>query len=230
MKEEGWSTGGEGPHAGQPILVRGLPVEHAHAALILLHGRNAGPENIIELAHALDHPAFIYLAPGAAGRTWYPQSFLAPTERNEPYLSSAVGIVRDLVDSLEERGLPRSRVVLLGFSQGACLALTAGAGLLGARRSALGYPGLGGIIGFSGGLIGPPGTRWEYEGDAGGIPVLLGCSDVDPHIPRARVEETARVFEGLGARVTLRIFPGMGHLVNEEELELARALLREAAG
>ena len=193
--------------------------------MILLHGRNAGPENIMELAAALEYPGFTYLAPAAAGRTWYPKSFLAPTHENEPFLSSALEAVTGLIPALEAAGIPGRRVVLAGFSQGACLALETAVRWLGSRKGRLG-----GVIGFSGGLIGPAGTRWDQGGEAEGLPVLLGCSDVDAHIPRERVEETARVFERLGAQVTLRIYPGMGHLVNQDELRLARELVGQVAG
>jgi predicted esterase len=206
--------------------------------MIMLHGRNAGPENILELTGALEHPGFSFLAPQAAGGTWYPLSFLAPMERNEPCLSSALETVGDLIDQVEREGVPRSRIMLLGFSQGACLALEA------ARRLGEGRPDgqtarrpgdsarerrLGGVVGFSGGLIGPPGTTWANPGRLDGALVLLGCSDVDSHIPRERVEESAQVFERMGAGVTLRIYPGMGHQVNQEELELAREMMREVA-
>jgi phospholipase/carboxylesterase len=193
--------------------------------MIMLHGWNAGPRNILELAEPLAHPGFAFLAPGAHGGTWYPLSFLAPTDGNEPFLSSALGVVDALIDTVEEQGTPGSRIVLLGFSQGACLALTAAA----RRQAGSAARRLGGVIGFSGGLIGPVGVTWNYAGDFQAAPVLLGCSDGDPHIPRERVEETARVFEGMGARVTLRLYPGMGHFVNDEELDLARGIMREVA-
>lgn len=191
----------------------------------MLHGRSAGPRNILELTEGLVPEGYACLAPAAAGGTWYPLSFLAPTERNEPFLSSALSVVGALVDGVEAQGTPADRIVLLGFSQGACLALTA------ALRRQAGWAArrLGGVIGFSGGLIGPVGTAWDFSGDFQSAPVLLGCSDRDPHIPRDRVEETAQVFERTGAAVTLRLYPGMGHFVNEDERELARALLHAVA-
>ncbi|HEV8150106.1 MAG TPA: dienelactone hydrolase family protein [Gemmatimonadales bacterium] len=208
------------PHAGQPVARLGPPVETSRAVLLLLHGRNAGPENILELAHLLPHPEFSYLAPAAAGNTWYPYSFLSETERNEPGLSSGLWVIDRLLQDVAARGVERSRVILLGFSQGGCLA---------AEYAVRHATRLGGVLALSGGLIGPPGTRWDYPGDFAGTPVLLGCSDVDPHIPRERVAESARVFERLGAQVTERIYPGLGHQVNEDELEFARQLMRRVA-
>jgi predicted esterase len=191
--------------------------------MILLHGRNAGPENILELAVPLAHSRFCFLAPAAANRSWYPLSFLSPREQNEPFLSSALAVVADLIEAIHAHGVPAARIMLLGFSQGACLALETAS-----RRASPDR--LGGVIGLSGGLIGPPGTSWTFSSAMQGMPVLLGCSDVDSHIPKARVEETARMFESAGARVTLRLYPGMGHLVNAEELELTRTIMAEVAG
>jgi predicted esterase len=188
---------------------------------ILLHGRNAGARNILELAGPLAHPALTYLAPAAAGNTWYPSSFLAPRDQNEPYLSSALRRLDTLVAEVEAAGVPRERVVLLGFSQGACLAAEF------AVRNAGRY---GGLIVFSGGLIGPPGTTWDQPGQFGGTPVFLGCSDVDAHVPRTRVEESGRVFERMAAATTVRIYPGMGHLVNDDEIVSARAVLAQVMG
>ena len=198
----------------------------------MLHGRNAGPGNILELAGALAHPAFAFVAPAAAQGTWYPLSFMQPKESNQPFLASALAVVHRLIEQIVAEGIARERIVLLGFSQGACLALESGYQTV--RRSAGRTGGsIGGILGFSGGLIGPPGTTWETTGSLAGAPVFLGCSDVDPHIPEGRVRETASIFERLGAAVTLRLYPGMGHLVNEDELASARTLMNrvgEGAG
>ncbi len=184
--------------------------------MIMLHGRNAGPRNILELAEVLADPGFTYLAPTAAGGTWYPYSFMADISSNEPGLSSGLWVIDQLVRDIESRGIPRRRIVLLGFSQGACLASEY------AVRHADRF---GGVIAFSGGLIGPPGTTWESPGRFGGTPVFLGCSDVDGHVPKARVDESAVVFERMGAAVTKRIYQGMGHLVNEDELKSARLVM-----
>ncbi|HEX5991657.1 MAG TPA: dienelactone hydrolase family protein, partial [Thermomicrobiales bacterium] len=147
--------------------------------------------------------------------------FLEPTERNEPYLSSALRVVADLIAQLGEHRIPPELVALMGFSQGACLALEA------AARNARRYAG---VIGFSGGLIGPPGIRFDFAGSLDGTPVFLGCSDVDPHIPKERVEESAGALDRLGAAVDVRLYRGMGHTVNRDELDAARAILDEAFG
>ena len=157
-------------------------------------------------------------APAAAGNTWYPFSFLVETEKNEPGLSSGLWVLEQLVNAVVRQGIRRDRVVLLGFSQGACLT-----GEFAARHAAR----YGGVILYSGGLIGPPGTTWEYPGSFDGTPVFLGCSDVDAHVPKMRVDESAAVFARMGASATERIFPGMGHLVNEDEIAFTRALMND---
>ncbi len=208
------------PHAGQPVESAGVPLAQARAAMLMVHGRNATARNILDLVPALDQPGlgFVYLAPAAAGNAWYPYSFMAATDRNEPGLSSALSLLGELVAQVEAAGIPRRRIVLLGFSQGACLAAEF------AARHAGRY---GGVIVYSGGLIGPDGTEWQYDGRFDGTPVFLGCSDVDGHVPRTRVDESAAVFDRMGAAVTKRIYPGMGHLVNDDEIEFTRALMRE---
>jgi predicted esterase len=207
------------PHGGQPVVAGGVPLAQARAAMIMVHGRNAGPRNILDLATRLDRPglAFAYRAPAAAGNTWYPYSFMAETDRNEPGLSSGLSVLAHLVAEIEGAGIPRRRIVLLGFSQGGCLTAEF------AVRNAGRY---GGVIVYSGGLIGPEGTVWRHDGRFDGTPVFLGCSDVDGHVPRTRVDETAAVFERMGAAVTQRIYPGMGHLVNDDEIEFTRGLMR----
>ncbi len=208
------------PHAGQPVLTTGRPLGQGRAAMIMIHGRGAGPENILDLAAALPHPDFTYLAPAAAGGTWYPFSFMASTEKNEPGITSGLATIHRLVEEVVEKGIPRSRIILLGFSQGACLASAY------AARNATRF---GGIVVFSGGLIGPAGTVWTFEGNFAGTPAFLGCSDVDAHIPAARVRESAAVFRRMGAEVTERIYPGMGHLVSEDEIAFTRGLMAVVA-
>lgn len=207
------------PHAGGPLLTAGRPTAEARGALILIHGRGATAESILDLAEYLRHPALAYLAPQAAGNTWYPYSFLEPAARNEPYLSSALARVGAVVAEVEAAGIPAERIFLGGFSQGACLASEYVA------RNARRY---GGLIAFSGGLIGPAGTPRDYAGSLDGTPVFLGCSDVDPHIPLGRVEETAAVLARLGARVDKRIYPRLGHTINQDEIDAAAALLAAA--
>jgi phospholipase/carboxylesterase len=207
------------PHELEPLLSAGRPLGSGRAAMIMVHGRNAGPENILELASLIPHPEYSYLAPSAAGGTWYPLSFMAEIARNEPGLSSGLAVIHELVGSIEARGVPRRRIILLGFSQGACLS---------SEYAVRNASRLGGVVALSGGLIGPPGTVWNYPGSFEGTPVFLGCSDVDSHIPKARVDESAAVFSAMGALVTERIYPGMGHQVNEDELELVREMMGAA--
>lgn len=194
----------------------GAPLGSSPAAVIMVHGRNAAPANILELVSRFARPEFTYLAPAAADHTWYPYSFMANRDRNEPGLSSGLWVIGQLVADLERRGIRKDHVLLLGFSQGACLT----------AEFALQHPDrYGGVIVYSGGLIGPPGTVWEPHGDFAGTPVFLGCSDVDGHVPKTRVDESAAVFTRLGAAVTERIYPGMGHLVNDDEIAFTRALM-----
>jgi len=204
------------PHQGQPIVEAGAPLGQAPAAVIMVHGRGASPADILTLLPALARPSLTYLAPAAANHTWYPYSFLADLPNNEPGISSGLAVIESLVARIEAAGVLRSRIVLLGFSQGACLSSEF------AIRHASRF---GGVVAFSGGAIGPPGTRWDYPGSFDGTPVFLGCSDRDPHIPETRVAETAQVFARMGGDVTKRIYPGMGHLVNDDEIAFARALL-----
>lgn len=210
----------DGPHQGQPVRTAGAPLTRARAAMVMLHGRGATPESILSLAPALDAPDFAYLAPQAAGNSWWPQSFLAPIASNEPGISSAMAAVADVLRQTAAAGIPPERTFLLGFSQGACLAAEF------AARHARRY---GGVAALSGGLIGPDGTPRNYAGSLEGTPVFLGCSDVDPHIPAARVQESAEVLGKLGGDVTMRLYPGMGHLVNEAEIAAVRAMMEMAA-
>lgn len=205
-----------GPHQGQPVLATGLPLAEARAAMVMVHGRGASAEDILTLAPALSHPAFAYLAPQARGGTWYPYSFLSPIASNEPGISSGIRAIADVLERIAAAGIPPERAMLLGFSQGACLSLEFAARH--ARR-------WGGVAGLSGGLIGPDGTPRDYSGSLDGTPVFLGCSDVDFHIPRERVEESADVLRRLGAAVTMRLYPGMGHLVNDDEIDQVRAMM-----
>jgi predicted esterase len=187
--------------------------------MILIHGRGAGAADIMTLGVELTHPGVAYLAPQAAGNAWYPNPFTAPMESNEPYLSSALEVVASLLATIE-KSVPAERVILLGFSQGACLTLEF------AARNARRY---GGIAGLSGGLIGPDGTPRDYPGRFDGTPAFLGCSDVDPHIRKDRVTEAAEVLERMGAKVRATLYPGMGHTVNEDELQAVREMVVAAA-
>jgi len=225
-----------GPHDDQPIYASGAPLAEAAGAVILVHGRGASAPSILGLADEFGRTDLAYLAPQAAGGAWYPNSFLAPTEANEPGLSSGVRAVMAAVAQAEAAGIDRRRIVIGGFSQGACLATEA------AARHADRW---GGVVALSGGLIGtgpgPAGApplwgmggayddkAFDYDGSMDGTPVFVGCSDVDPHIPLVRVERTADVFRQLGADVDLRVYPGFGHTVNRDEIDAVRALLAAA--
>ena len=204
------------PHRGQPVLAFGAPIVTARIAMIMVHGRGASAEDKAGLAGEFGTTDVAFFAPQAAGRTWYPSSFLSPIEDNEPGITSGLGVIAALVASLVAQQIPPARIALLGFSQGACLSLEF------AARHPRRYQA---IAGLSGGLIGPPGTPREYPGTLDGTPVLLGCSDVDAHIPLARVRESAEVFRRIGGAVDERIYPRMGHTVNADEIQAVRTLL-----
>ena len=204
------------PHAGQPVLTRGVALEDARAALILIHGRGSTARDILALASQFEAPGVAFLAPQAAGGTWYPNRFIAPVASNEPWLGSALKAVMRVLARVAEAGIGSERVILLGFSQGACLALEV------AARSPRRY---GGVAGLSGALIENGDSPREYAGDLEGTPVFLGCSDVDFHIPAGRLDRSEQLLLKLGASVDKRIYPGMGHTINEDELIAVQALI-----
>lgn len=211
----------QGPHQGQPVFTSGAPLDAARAAMVMVHGRGATAESILELAAEFSQPDFAYLAPQAAGNTWYPYSFLAPIAQNEPWLSSGLAAIAEVLDKVSGAGIPFEQVMLLGFSQGACLTLEFVA------RNARRY---GGVVGLSGGLIGPDGTPRDYSGSLAGTPVFLGCSDVDFHIPKERVLLSAEVLERLGGDVTARLYRGMGHTVNQDEIDFVKGMMAAVLG
>ncbi len=210
-----------GPHESQPVLQAGAALGKAPVAVIMVHGRNASAENILDLVPAIGRPDLTYLAPAAAQHTWYPNSFMAPRESNEPGLSSALEVLRGLVARIEAAGISREKIVVLGFSQGACLSTEF------AIRNASRF---GGFVIFSGGAIGPPGTVWDDSGRFDGTPMFFGCSDRDAHVPESRVIESSDLCARMDAAVTRRIYPGMGHTINEDEIAWARNLLDALAG
>jgi phospholipase/carboxylesterase len=198
------------------VLTAGAPLDRARAAAIMLHGRGGSAEDILALGAEFGFSDIAYLAPQAANHSWYPYSFLTPFAQNEPHLSNALATVGAAFDHLARAGLSAARVALIGFSQGGCVALEYVA------RNARRY---GAVAGLSAGLIGPPGSARAYPGSLAGTPAFLGCSDVDGHIPLARVHESRDVLGKLGADVTERIYPGMGHTVNADEIEQIVKLL-----
>jgi predicted esterase len=205
------------PHRNQPILQRGAALDSAKGAVVLLHGRGASAEDILGLAQDFDLPDLAYLAPEAAEHTWYPYSFLSPIEQNQPWLDSALKVVGETVQRAITAGIERQKVAIVGFSQGACLATEFVA------RNAARY---GGLVAFTGGLIGPPGAKFVYSGELAGTPCFLGAGDRDPHVPWKRVEESAAVLTSLGAVITLRRYPGLPHTINQDEIDHAKIILR----
>ena len=207
----------EDPHAEQTVRMAGEPLDGAKCAMLMVHGRGARAEDILTLVDQLHQPGFAYLAPQAAGQTWYPNRFLVPIAENEPWLSSALSFVGRVFAEISNAGIPSERIMLLGFSQGACLTLEY------AARSTRRY---GGVVGLSGALIGPDGTPRNYPGSLMGTPVFLGCSDVDFHVPKERVDEAADVFRGLGGQVTERLYPGLDHSINQDEIDFVRGMMQ----
>lgn len=204
-------------HQNQPILAAGKPLSDASAAMIMVHGRGASAESILSLAPEFDLPEFAYLAPQAAGYTWYPQRFIVPTAQNEPHLSSALQRVGEVVVQIEQHGIPAEKIILLGFSQGACLVVEY------AARNAKRW---GGVAVLSGGLIGDKVTLENYTGSLDGTPAFLGCSDPDFHIPVERVRESTHILRQLSADVTERLYPNLGHTINQDEVDFVRQMMK----
>lgn len=206
------------PHASQPVYTAGTGLNEATAAMILLHGRGATAEDILSLAAELTFPGLTFLAPQASGYTWYPNRFILPVEQNEPHLSSALGLINGILKQVE-RTIPLDHIFIGGFSQGACLASEYV--IRHPRRYA-------GLLAFSGGYIGPLNVPREPKGDLEGMPAFLGCSDVDPHIPLQRVKETTALLQAMGAQVTEKIYPQMGHTIVEDEIDEAQRIIEES--
>ena len=215
------------PQRDQPILLGGAPLAEAAGALVLLHGRGGSAQDMLTLARDLQPSppslrtvegkgGLAWLVPEAAGRQWYPFSLLEKVERNRPHLNSALALVKRVMERIAAAALPAERVVLLGFSQGASVVLEF------AARNARRY---GGLVALSGALLGPEGTPRDYAGSLDGTPLFLGCGDSDPHLPKRRVDESATVFERLGATVTKRVYPGLGHAIHPDEIVAAREMV-----
>ena len=206
------------PHRDGAVLRYGAPLGQAGGAMILLHGRGGSAEDILSLAREIHQPELAYLAPQAALHSWYPYSFLAPIEQNQPWLSSALRRVESVLELVTQSGIATTQIVIAGFSQGACLA----------TEFVASHPKrYGGLIAFTGGLIGPPGSDLKHEGSFDGMPAFLGSGDPDPHVPWHRVEESARVLGQMGAITTLRRYQGRSHTISKEELELGRRLIQQ---
>jgi predicted esterase len=207
------------PHGGGAVLIRDTRSDSSKApaaAVILMHGRGASARDIMSLAPEIGIDEVVYLAPHAAGNSWYPRSFLSAIDDNQPGIDSAHGVIEALIARLGAIGVAADRVVLLGFSQGACLA----------SDHAMRFPRrYGAIIALTGGVIGPEGTQFARAGDLLGTPVFLGANDPDPHVPASRVRETAGVLGAMGAKVEMKFYPGLPHSVCEDEIEVARGLI-----
>lgn len=197
-------------------MTAGTRLADAKGAIILLHGRGGSATDILGLGQAISPSGWAMLAPQAAGHTWYPYSFLEPRERNEPYLTSALERVQAAVDTAINAGIPAERIVVAGFSQGACLSTEF------VGRNPRRY---GALLAFTGGLIGPPGAPLQLTGDLAGTPALLSSGDPDSHVPWARVAQSAELLIQIGGEVTLRCFPGRPHTIVAEEMDIARELL-----
>jgi phospholipase/carboxylesterase len=207
------------PHRDSPVRHVGASLKDAVGAVVLLHGRGGSADDILSLAEEFYFPGLAYLAPEASGNSWYPRSFLAPIEKNEPWLTSALRKVQTTIQSVHDAGIPNERVVVAGFSQGACLATEYVA------RHPERYAAL---IAFTGGLIGPPGSDLSHAGDLAKTPAFFGSGDPDPHVPWERVQESADVLTQMGAVVITRRYAGRPHTVTREEIGIAKQLIEDA--
>lgn len=198
------------------VRTQGKPLSETGKALILIHGRGATTASILPLAHELGADDFTLFAPQATNNTWYPYSFMAPADQNQPALDSALELINETVQSIKAQGIASKDIYLLGFSQGACL--TAEYATRHAQR-------FGGLLIFTGGLIGQELNTSNYKGDFEGTPVFISTGDPDPHVPVSRVDETVKQMEGMGAKVSRKVYPGRPHTILQEELELARKIL-----
>lgn len=205
-----------GPHQNQQVATAGSNLEDSNTAMILVHGRGASAQSMLMFADQFNADNVHYRALQASNHTWYPRSFMAPKEMNQPGIKSGIQAIHDQITTVQEAGILLDKIILLGFSQGACLTTEF------AARHPRRY---GGIVGFSGGLIGKQIDPKNYSGDMEQTPVFLGCSDRDPHIPQERVDKTERVFRQLNADVTKRIYEGMGHTVIQDEIDYVNELL-----
>ena len=201
------------------IITAGKELKPNSKVLILLHGRGGSADDILSLASHLNVADFTLMAPQATGNSWYPYSFLAPPSQNEPWLSSALNLLKGMLDDLHSKGIPSENIYFTGFSQGACLTLEF------VTRNAQKY---GGIAAFTGGLIGDKIYPKHYKGDFNNTPVFIGSSNPDPHVPVERLHATATILKNMNARVTEKVYTGMGHTINQDEIEQANTLVFKA--
>ena len=198
------------------IQMAGKPLEEAEKVLIMMHGRGADADDILGLASHLNVSEYALLAPEATNHTWYPYSFMAKPEQNEPWLSSALDLLKEVVDEVTTQGITAENIYFLGFSQGACLALEF------VTRNA---KKTGGIVAFTGGLIGDKVNRENYSGNFNGTPIFIGTGNPDPHIPVERVKESAGILEKMNAKVHLQIYDGRPHTISQDEIEVANRMI-----
>jgi phospholipase/carboxylesterase len=208
----------EDPHREAEIFQAGAESGQASGVMLLLHGRGASAPDILSLGQEVAPSDLTLIAPEAAGNNWYPYSFLSPLSQNEPWLSSALHLVERLVQQSLSDGTPAERIVLCGFSQGACLATE-----FVARRPRR----YGALLAFTGGLIGPPGSDLRHPGNLDGVSALFSSGDPDPHVPWTRVEESARELRGMGADVQIQRYPGRPHTIVPQEVTAARNLVKQ---
>lgn len=198
------------------IFTAGKKIDDAKKVLIMLHGRGGNAKDILSLSGHLNVNDFALLAPEATNNTWYPFSFLAPPQQNEPWLSSALNLVKEILDELHAKSISYENIYLLGFSQGACLTLEF------AARNARQY---GGIVAFTGGLIGDKIYMENYKGNFNETPVFIGSSDPDSHVPVQRVNETSAILKRMNANITRKIYQGMGHTISEDEIDTVNEII-----
>ncbi|UOE47537.1 alpha/beta hydrolase [Mucilaginibacter sp. SMC90] len=199
------------------VVSAGVPAEQAEKAIIMLHGRGASANSIISLKDHLELEGYAIYAPQASEHSWYPYSFMAPVQNNQPALDSALEVIGELVDDLKQKGIAQENIYFLGFSQGACLTLEY------TGRNAGKY---GGIIAFTGGLIGEELVEKNYNGDFNHTPILITTGDPDPHVPVGRVNDSVEILKELNADVTLKIYKGRQHTISHEEVVLANKILK----
>lgn len=191
------------------VVTAGKPLTEAKRALILIHGRGARAEDILGLGAELNVSDFAWIAPQASNYTWYPYSFMAPVKQNEPWLSSAIQVLRDIVSDVNKTGISDEHIYFAGFSQGACLTLEF------VTRNARRW---GGVVAFTGGLIGERIYNENYRGDFSGTPIFIGSSDPDSHVPVERVHASTEVLRAMNADVTEEIYQNMGHTISKQEI------------